>query len=163
MRYLSRSTRFIVLLLTALLAACGGKSDPRPDSSKPEGRVLEYPDRLSFLDENGEVVTTIRYATADDPEERNQGLMDVRYMPEDAGMVFFFETEEPQSFWMANTPLPLDIMYVNSDSVIVSIYQNTTPFSQTTLPSGEPAQYVIETNGGFSITHDIREGMKVRF
>lgn len=163
MRYLSKSTKLIFLLFIGLLTACGGKSDTKPDNSKPAGRVLEYPNRLSFLDENGQVVTTIRYATADDPEERNQGLMDVRYMPEDAGMVFFFETEEPQSFWMANTPLPLDIMYVNSDSVIVSIYQNTTPFSQTTLPSGEPAQYVIETNGGFSITHDIREGMKVRF
>lgn len=153
---------FFLLLLTSVLVSCGQESKK---SNQPgnKGRILEYPDQLDFLNAEGEVITTLRYATADDAEERNLGLMDVRSMPQDAGMVFFFDVEEPQSFWMANTPLPLDIMYVNSDSVIVSIYQNTVPFSQTTLPSGSPAKYVIETNGGFSITHDIREGMKVRF
>lgn len=163
MKYHSMLNKTLLLLfITSILVSCGQESK-KSDQPENKGRVLEYPDELSFLNSEGEVITTLRYATADDPEERNQGLMDVRFMPQDAGMVFFFDLEEPQSFWMANTPLPLDIMYVNSDSVIVSIYQNTVPFSQTTLPSGSPAKYVIETNGGFSITHDIRQGMKVRF
>ena len=113
--------------------------------------------------EEGETVSTLKFIKADDPDERNQGLMDVNSMPEDAGMVFYFDKEEPQSFWMMNTPLPLDIMYVNADSVIVSIYKSTVPFSDKSLPSGDPAKYVIETNAGYSISNDIKEGMRVRF
>lgn len=163
MRLTYKLTKSILMLLIAGLFGACNSDTPQKEKPMNSGRVLKYPDKLHFINDSGEVLSTIRYATADDPEERNQGLMDVRSMPEDAGMVFFFEVEEAQSFWMASTPLPLDIMYVNADSVIVTIYQNTKPYSQETLPSFKPAQYVIETNGGYSVTHDIREGMKVRF
>lgn len=106
---------------------------------------------------------TIEAALADEQNERNQGLMEVTDLPANAGMLFIFEEENQLSFYMANTPLPLDIMYVNSDSTIVRIYRNTTPYDNSQLPSGEPAQYVVETNGGFAATHDIQEGMRVRF
>lgn len=154
---------FFITLLCLIVTACSNEKNTKDDSTKPTGRVPDYVGTLHFLNEEGETISTLRYAKAETELERNQGLMDVREMPKDAGMVFFFENEEPLSFWMANTPLPLDIMYVNSDSVIVSIYQNTTPFSDKTLPSFEPAKYVIETNAGYSINHDIREGLKVRF
>lgn len=153
----------ILMLMMATIISCG-KTEKKDDSTKkPVGRVLEYPHNLEFIKDDGRVITTLKFEKADDPNSRNQGLMDVYSMPKDAGMVFYFDVEEEQSFWMANTPLPLDIMYVNSDSVIVSIYRNTVPFSKTSLPSGAPAKYVIETNAGYSATHDIREGTKVRF
>lgn len=154
--------KLLLFISTALLFSCGD-SKKKKDTEGPKGRVLEYTNTLSFLDSDGSKVSTIRFIKADDPQERNQGLMDVNSMPEDAGMVFYFDNEEPQSFWMANTPLPLDIMYVNADSIIVSIYKSTVPFSNETLPSGAPAKYVIETNAGYSISNDIKEGMKVRF
>ncbi len=144
-----------------LLNACGEPEKKKKPENK--GRVLEYTNTLSFLDNNRNEVSTLRFVKADDPSERNQGLMDVHSMPADAGMVFYFDTEEPQSFYMMNTPLSLDIMYVNADSVIVNIYKSTTPFSSKTLPSEKPAKYVIETNAGYSISNDIKEGMKVRF
>ncbi len=150
-----------LILSVAFLAACG--EPKKKDQTEKKGRVLEYTNTLSFLDENGNEISTLRFEKADDPAERNQGLMDVTSMPEDAGMVFYFDTEEPQSFWMMNTPLSLDIMYVSADSIIVSIYKSTTPFSDKSLPSGKPAKYVIETNAGYSISNDIKEGMKVRF
>lgn len=151
----------LILLSATLIIGCG--DDKKKKDPVDNGRVLEYSDQLFFINEGGEIISTLRFAKADEAEERNQGLMDVNSMPADAGMVFYFETEEPQSFWMMNTPLPLDIMYVNADSVIVSIYKNTTPFSDKSLPSGVPAKYVIETNAGYSITNDIKEGMRVRF
>ncbi len=161
--HLMLSKLISLLLVSIIFTGCGsGKKNDR-DTKNDSGRTLEYNYSLDFLNENGETITTLRFEKADNPNERNQGLMDVLSMPEDAGMVFYFDTEQEQSFWMANTPLPLDIMYVNSDSVIVSIYKNTIPFSERSLPSGAPAKYVIETNAGYSINFDIKEGMKVRF
>lgn len=151
----------IVALSIAFLSACG--ESKKKEQTVKKGRDFDYSNNLTFLDENGNTVSTLRFVKAEDPAERNQGLMDVTSMPDDAGMVFYFDTEEPQSFWMMNTPLSLDIMYVSADSTIVSIYKSTTPFSDKTLPSGKPAKYVIETNAGYSISNDIKEGMKVRF
>lgn len=153
----------IFLLSVCLLTiSCGGKTD-KPKDTPTQGRILEFPNTLTFIHNNGSEIATLRYASAATAEERNQGLMNVRSMPQDAGMVFFFDEAEEQSFWMVNTILPLDIIYVGKDSTIVSIYHSTTPFSDTSLPSGKPAKYVIETNGGFCINYDIKEGNKVRF
>jgi uncharacterized membrane protein (UPF0127 family) len=110
-----------------------------------------------------EQISSVEVQISDDVMERSQGLMDVRELPENHGMLFIFDKEEPLSFWMANTPLPLDIMYVNADSVIVSIHHSTTPFSVKGLPSGDPAKYVVETNGGYAITYGIEEGYRIRF
>jgi len=89
--------------------------------------------------------------------------MDVRDLGESKGMLFIFDDSQQRSFWMANTPLPLDIIFVNADYEIVRIHHNAQPFSEQNLPSGKPAKYVIETNGGYCVSHDIQEGMKVSF
>lgn len=146
------------------LVSCGDqeqKSSSNEQTSK--GRTLTYTDEVSFLNASGEEVSSVRVALADDNEERNQGLMDVNELPADAGMLFIFPNEEPRSFYMANTPLPLDIMFVNSDSLIVRIHHNTAPFSSRQLLSEKPAQFVVETNGGYAVSNDIQEGMEIRF
>lgn len=116
---------------------------------------------MAFLDAGGDTLTTVEVAVADEQEERNAGLMNVSELPEDRGMLFLFEEEQPLSFWMANTPLSLDIIYVNESMEIVRIHHSATPYSEESFPSGEPARYVVEVNGGFCVTHDIREGMRV--
>lgn len=90
-------------------------------------------------------------------------MMDVRDLPKSKGMLFIFEENQPRSFWMANTPLPLDIIFVNENKEIVRIHHSTQPFSEQNFESGDPAKYVIETNAGFCVSHDIQEGMKVSF
>ncbi|MEO1023728.1 MAG: DUF192 domain-containing protein [Bacteroidota bacterium] len=161
------SSKYIRLcLVTGLLATIGCQQKAEQPNTKPDspkGRVVEPVQSLQFLNTEGVPVSTLQIAIVDEPTERNQGLMDVNSMPMDHGMLFIFEREEPLSFWMANTPLPLDIMYINSDSVIVRIYSNTTPFSEKSLPSQDPAIFVVETNGGYATQFDIREGMRVRF
>ncbi|HEX6982180.1 MAG TPA: DUF192 domain-containing protein [Balneolaceae bacterium] len=109
----------------------------------------------------GDTVSTIEVAVADTDQERSQGLMDVRELGESKGMLFIFEGEQPRSFWMANTPLPLDIIFVNAEGEIVRIHHSAKPFSEENFLSGEPAKYVVEVNAGYTIAHDIKEGMKV--
>lgn len=149
------------ILLSFSLAACG-KSKKESNSTTQKGRELEFTHQVTFLNQDGDEISTVEVAVADDQQERNQGLMDVTNLGNNQGMLFIFEEENELSFYMANTPLSLDIIFVNSDSTIVRIHHNTTPFSSDQLPSDEPAQFVVETNGGYCVSHDIREGMKIR-
>lgn len=155
----------LLLFITALAFIAGSCSDSEEteQNSSPSGRSLDYTREVTFLDGEGNKIVSIEVAVADDAEERNMGLMDVNNLPVDKGMLFIFEEQQPLSFWMANTPLSLDIFFVNEAMEIVRIHQNTQPFSEKNLTSERPARYVIETNSGFSLSHDIQEGMKVSF
>jgi hypothetical protein len=84
-------------------------------------------------------------------------------MPENAGMLFFMETEEIQSFWMKNTILSLDIIFVNSDKHIVSIHQNCKPYSLDQIISEKPALYVVEVNAGYTNRNGIKTGDQIVF
>lgn len=154
--------KIIVCLSIFLVISCTERKSS-DNGATPVGRTITPERELVFLSADGTPITTIQVAVADDDNERNMGLMDVRTMPADQGMVFIFEEESPQSFWMANTPLSLDIIYVAADSSIVRIYQSTIPFSEATLPSDYPAQFVVETNAGFTLANGITEGMRIRF
>ncbi|PAU93959.1 hypothetical protein CK503_09850 [Aliifodinibius salipaludis] len=155
-------TLITVLSLSLIFSSCS-EQEKTEDNSQNKGRTLTYGKSVSFLDTKADTLTTIEVAIADSDKERNQGLMDVRDLPSDKGMLFIFDENQPRSFWMANTPLSLDIMFVNADFEIVRIHQNAEPFSEKSFESEEPAKYVIETNGGFSVSHDIQEGTKVSF
>lgn len=122
-----------------------------------------FSDSLSFISSANDTLATIQVAIADEPSERNEGLMDVHNLGSNQGMLFIFEEQQPLSFWMANTPLPLDIFFVNEDREIVRIHHNTQPFTEENFPSDAPALYAVETNAGFAVAHDIQEGMKIAF
>jgi uncharacterized protein len=116
---------------------------------------------LSFLAPDGAARTTVRIEIAEDEVSRTQGLMGRQHMAEDQGMLFIFPDEQYRSFWMANTPLALDIIYLNSAREIVTIQRNTVPFSEESVPSTRPATYVVEVNAGFADRHGLAEGDKV--
>ncbi len=100
---------------------------------------------------------------ADTPEKRSYGLMYRTAMPDQHGMLFIFPSEAALSFWMKNTPLSLDIIFINAARRIVHIAPHTTPFSETLIPSGEAAQFVLEVKAGFCEQHDISRGARVEF
>jgi uncharacterized membrane protein (UPF0127 family) len=87
---------------------------------------------------------------ADDPRERSLGLMFRRDMAEDRGMLFDFGNESPASFWMRNTYIPLDMLFIRADGTIDSIAERTTPLSDRSIRSKGPVRYVLEINGGLS-------------
>ena len=78
-------------------------------------------------------------------------------LAENAGMLFVFDREEPRSFWMRNTLVPLSIAYIASDGRIVDI-QDMQPLDETSHPSAEPAQYALEVNQGFFAERGIEVG-----
>jgi len=80
--------------------------------------------------------------------ERERGLMFRKSMAADHGMMFDFGDEEPVAFWMKNTPLSLDMLFIAADGTIRRIEKRATPFSEDHIPSGAPVRYVLELNGG---------------
>jgi hypothetical protein len=99
---------------------------------------------------------------AADEESREKGLMYRTAMAPDAGMLFDFHTPQLVSFWMENTVLPLDMLFVRADGTIARIKANATPYSRENIPSGEPVQLVIELNAGRAAALGITEGAKVQ-
>ena len=119
---------------------------------------------IEFLSgKNGNAIKKIDVEVADNDRKRSQGLMFRKTMDESQGMYFVFPISELQSFWMKNTPLSLDIMFVNENKEIVKIHKNTTPFSEKSLPSDKKAMYVVEVVAGFSDKYGVKEGDKINF
>lgn len=85
---------------------------------------------------------------ADTDAERERGLMFRKEVPPDRGMLFDFKTPREVAFWMKNTLIPLDIIYIRTDGTILSIARNTTPLSEAPIPSGGPVVGVLELAGG---------------
>ena len=82
-------------------------------------------------------------------------------LPDSSGMLFLFPQTEQSGFWMANTPLSLDIIFVNADSQIVDIAKYTKPLSSKNIPSQAPYRYVVEVPAGFTDTHGLVEGNRI--
>ena len=105
----------------------------------------------------------IQIEIADNDAERTQGLMWRKYMPEDDGMLFIFDDEEPLTFWMKNTYISLDMVFADKSGNIVSIYPEATPLSEASISSGAPAKYVVEVNADFCEKYGINVGDKIEF
>lgn len=95
--------------------------------------------------------------------DRQLGLMFRTDMDENQAMLFIFPTQTYQSFWMRNTNISLDILFINADKKIVTIHKNTTPLSDQSYPSSEPAKYVLEVLSGVTDKYDIKTGDKVNW
>jgi uncharacterized membrane protein (UPF0127 family) len=106
---------------------------------------------------------TVQVEVADTPDARARGLMYRRDLGADAGMLFVFPDESDQHFWMKNTPIPLDLVFVGKQEHIVGIVREAQPFSTTPLGVGIPSLYVLEVNGGFCARHGINAGDPVEF
>jgi uncharacterized membrane protein (UPF0127 family) len=112
---------------------------------------------------NGTDTTAVfrtEYATT--PAAIEIGMMYRRSMDKDMAMLFFMSGgDQLRSFWMKNTIVPLDIIYINSENEVVSIQANAQPLSTQSLPSGQPASYVLEVMGGEAAAQGIGVGTKV--
>jgi uncharacterized membrane protein (UPF0127 family) len=118
------------------------------------------PDRIVVVTQSGEHAFTVEWALT--PEARARGLMFRERMAPDHGMMFDFMVEEPQSFWMKNTPLSLDIIFIHANGTVARIARNTVPFSERTIPSGAPVRYVLEVVAGTADRIGLVGGDQVR-
>lgn len=118
---------------------------------------------VTFLKKDKQFAKRIDVEVAKIPQRRSLGLMYRTHMDEDKGMLFIFDRPDKQSFWMKNTIIPLDIMFIDSVGVIDTIYRRTTPYSERSLPSRRKVQFVVEVNGGWSDKNNITESDLIEF
>ncbi len=95
--------------------------------------------------------------------ETQTGLMYRDGMEKEQGMLFVFPEEAYHSFYMKNTRFPLDIIFIDRDSVVTSIIKDAQPLQEQSLPSTQPVMYVLEVNAGLSEAWGLQEGDRIRF
>ena len=95
------------------------------------------------------------------PDQQAQGLMYRNALGADEGMIFPFPSPRPATFWMRNTLIPLDMIFIRADGTIARVAANTVPLSEDTVASGEPVASVLEIKGGRSAELGITEGDRV--
>ena len=137
------------------------KVDKQKESQEPQ---FKKQGELEFISKNDKkTIKKIDIEIADNDAKRQRGLMFRKTMEDAQGMLFVFVVSELQSFWMKNTVLSLDIMFVNENKEIVRIHKNTTPYSEKSLPSDKKSMYVVEVNAGFADKYGVKEGDKIDF
>lgn len=145
----------------SVLAAClFGLAALDPAHSENQGQTLPTdPVRLIAETRSGEKSFSIE--VADDASERSTGLMFRETMADDHGMLFVFEQTQPVGFWMKNTPMPLDLVFVGEDGIVRAIRQGE-PFSEALITPGKPARFVLELKAGTAAKAGIVEGTDLR-
>ena len=126
----------------------------------PAGRLAaQQLQALEIASKNGVHIFGVEMAVT--PEEQAKGLMFRRQLPEGQGMLFDFHREQPTSFWMKNTYVPLDMIFIRADGRILRIAENTVPLSETLVPSGGPVLAVLEVVAGTAKKLGIAPGDRV--
>lgn len=118
------------------------------------------PDRVDLRGPWGQARFSVE--VVDTRETRAQGLMNRESLPRSAGMLFIYEAPTNASFWMRNTLIPLDMLFVEPDGEITHIHHNARPLDETPIPGGDNVLMVLEINGGLSQTFGIETGSTLR-
>jgi hypothetical protein len=146
-----RSLRFnlvaaiVAVCLSVALAACA--ESPRVAIAQPDGTRRAI----------------IKVEIADTPSARELGLMYRKQLDEDAGMIFVFPAPDRLSFWMKNTEIPLDMIFADSNGVVLGIVANAVPFSEHPVGVQDDSRYVLEVNGGYAQRHHVHPSDKLEF
>jgi uncharacterized membrane protein (UPF0127 family) len=155
----------ILVLIAVLTISPGGKSPstykPRTESPQPTAYMFKKQGELRFLTPKQDFIAGIDIELAQDESQRQLGLMYRDTLAETQGMLFLFDNEEVRAFWMKNTVLSLDMIFVNARSEIVTIHKYTTPYSEETYMSTKPAKYVLEVNAGYADKRKISVGDRI--
>lgn len=148
--------RVQVGLLCLVLAVLGCPSNAEPDAGPEPPRIP-----VTIATDEGDVV--FEAEVADTPDERQKGLMFRESMDDAHGMLFLFPDERQRSFWMKNTLISLDMVFIRADKTILGVVREAEP--QTTVSRSVPgdSQFVLEINGGLAEKLGIEPGQEVRF
>ncbi len=125
------------------------------------GKADSNLDMLSLCINSAAKTHSFKVEVARSPQEQAKGLMFRQELADDAGMLFPYAESQIMGFWMKNTYIPLDIIFIRADGTIESIAANTTPLSQEPVRSTEPVTAVLELRGGLSAERGIKVGDKI--
>jgi len=147
------------ILAAALLMIPGAACGQDDTSAAADDGLVREP--LNITQADGTTQHDFMVELALTPAQQSQGLMFREDMAADHGMLFVFSDVRPHSFWMKNTLIPLDIIFIRADATIAHIAERTIPLSETPIPSGEPVRSVLELNGGATERLGIKVGDRV--
>lgn len=116
---------------------------------------------VAILKKDKQVRAKFFLELATDDEQRARGLMFRRSMKDDWGMLFIYPTDGARSFWMRNTLIYLDMVFISSDGTVVGVVPNAVPLTETPRRVGKAARYVLELNTGLAAKHGITPGVKM--
>lgn len=150
-------------LLAVVLILCSSACSPESTAKTGVGASLAdayAQDTLTIVNEDGARLEFDIYLALEF-EQHRRGLMFVRQMPLNTGMLFVYEGNDIRSMWMKNTYLSLDIIFARADGTVSSVISNTEPLSLRSLTSVEPVKYVLELNAGAARHFGIRKGSRL--
>ena len=158
-----RSSSLVVVIA---LSACtpqaqGGPPEPTPPQATEKRDLQPALGAVVIETPTGAQRYTVELAIK--PLERNKGLMYREHLDDDAGMLFIFEEMRIQSFWMKNTRIPLDMIFIDEDFVIAGIVESAEPLTLISRKVDKKSRYVLELAGGMSRKRGIAPGQKVTF
>lgn len=158
----------LALIVPSVHCQSHAAGDPHAAPPRAAGRALAAEGGASatprvVLEPLGGPAVTVRVELAETPEQRQRGLMFRKQLDPEAGMLFLFERPQQNQFWMRNTYLPLDMLFIKADWTVLGIVENATPLTDDSRGVPGQSQYVLEVNAGFSRQHGIEAGTRVRF
>jgi uncharacterized protein len=166
-----RRALLALALALALVAGCGRGDEPpsgRPPTVEhdvvtavPSGPAA--PAAAVVLHPPGRPPVRVAVELAISPREIQRGLMYREHLPPDGGMLFVFRSEKRQSFWMKNTLIPLDMIFVTADRVVAGVVANAEPRTLTSRAVEAESQFVLEVNAGWAAANGIVAGTPVSF
>ncbi len=165
--------RLAVLLTITVACSTNGKREdgapmPQQPTQPPQGSGSQTPSpavaapMVYLAGPKGDVAVKVEVVATEPKIEK--GLMFRQHLPLDAGMLFMMGFEKDWSFWMRNTLIPLDMIFIAKDMTVAGIVENAEPLTEQPLRHvGKPSLYVLEVNGGWSKQNGVGAGAKVRF
>ncbi|MBA3456763.1 MAG: DUF192 domain-containing protein [Deltaproteobacteria bacterium] len=127
----------------------------------PSKHPAAAPPTVAIETPQGEINVTVEVVATRPKIER--GLMFREHLPPDGGMLFLMGGETDHTFYMRNTLIPLDMIFITKDMIIAGIVERAEPRTEDLRSVGVPSSFVLEVNGGWTAAHQVKPGAKVRF
>jgi len=154
-------------LFLLALVACSSGSNKHDDAPAMPSTPTEAPKpaanqpKVYLATPRGEVAVTVEVVSTGPKIEK--GLMYREHLPPDDGMLFLMGQDKQWTFWMHNTLIPLDMIFIAKDMTVAGVVQNAEPKTDTLRKVDAPSLYVLEVNGGYTASKGVIAGAKVRF
>jgi uncharacterized membrane protein (UPF0127 family) len=159
--------RVALLLAAFVVVACERDSTTSPPTTPPPPPTTPLPPEAAprtvptVTFGSGADAATVRVEIADTEPKVERGLMYRQNMPPDDGMLFLLGVEKDWKFWMHNTLIPLDIIFITRDLTVAGVSANAEPMTETMRTVGVPSLYVVEVNAGWAAAHRVAAGTSV--
>ncbi len=159
-----RKRFYLATTISFMLCGLNSCKEKKEQKVIPVKKILfKHEGNLQLKNSNDSIIKELRIEIADNDYERQTGLMYRKHLDTNHGMLFIFDQIQVRSFYMKNTYIPLDIVYIDSNKTIVNIAKNTKPLDETSVYSEDVVKYVLEINAGLSDKWNLKPGDKISF